>query len=366
MTIDGVTSFVLHLSAALSRGGHEVAVLGRWWGKGFQSRLRLEGVRVIQCLSPTIGNFWFDRRAAEFGPDVIVTDSNRSFPLSQRLKKITGAKVFTFFLDPIQDTAPIEEKAIKKGRDIGSLTRGSDAWFSTDEIILKGLENFETPFPRFILKRPLKGLINPTPFPPMEPFRVLCIGRLSRRKHLGPLSLLNDAVALKKKIPSLEFVFVGGGGKTNIFRYLAWKANRRAGARFVRVVGAQAESQPWYDWATIVCAGSTSAVEAILANRLVIAFTDHWFGLVTPTNMEQAFRTFFAQRETGVSVRERPGIVSDHLSGVYEAWDHNALEDQVAEVRKMVEPHFDSASTARDFEDCCRMVFACEAGKGLQ
>ena len=132
MTIDGVASFVLHLSTALCRGGHDVAVLGRWWGKGFQARLRREGVKLIQCLSPTAGNFWFDRQAAEFKPEVIVTDSNRSFPLSQRLKKGTGAKVFTFFLDPIQDTAPKEEIAKIKGRDIGSLARGSDAWFSTD------------------------------------------------------------------------------------------------------------------------------------------------------------------------------------------------------------------------------------------
>ena len=65
---------------------------------------------MISAPSPTIGNFWFDRRAGEFSPDVLVTDSRRSFPLAVRLKGVTGARVFTFFLDHL-------EKTDRKGRD---------------------------------------------------------------------------------------------------------------------------------------------------------------------------------------------------------------------------------------------------------
>ena len=47
LIVDGVTSFVFHLSTALKEGGCDVAVLGRWAGKGFQSRLCERGVKVI-------------------------------------------------------------------------------------------------------------------------------------------------------------------------------------------------------------------------------------------------------------------------------------------------------------------------------
>jgi hypothetical protein len=136
LIVDGVTSFVFHLSTALSKGGFNVAVLGRWAGKGFQSRLREHGVRVIQCLSPTVGNVWFDRKAREFAPDVIVTDSRRSFPLATRLKTVTGAKVLTFFLDSL-------EKTDRRGRDVDSLIRYSDAWLSAEPPLLEELDRIK-------------------------------------------------------------------------------------------------------------------------------------------------------------------------------------------------------------------------------
>ncbi|HOO88110.1 MAG TPA: hypothetical protein PK442_10425, partial [Synergistales bacterium] len=186
MIVDGVTSFVFHLATALSEGGHRVAVLGRWGGKGFQSRLRTYGVEVISIPSVTVGNFWFDKKAREFAPDVLVTDSRRSFPLAVRLKRATGAKIFTFFLDNL-------EKTDKKGRDVDSLVRWSDAWLSAEPPLLEKLEEIPTPFPKCLFQRPLTGLLTPTPIPARDPFRILCFGRISGYKSAGPLKLLQEA-----------------------------------------------------------------------------------------------------------------------------------------------------------------------------
>ena len=178
MIVDGVTSFVFHLATALKEAGNDVAVIGRWAGKGFQSRLRDHGVGVIECISPTVGNFWFDMKAAEFRPDVIVTDSRRSFPLAVRLKNITGAKVFTFFLDKL-------EKTDRRGRDVASLIKYSDAWLSAEKPLLKDLESISTPFTKFHLQRPLKGLFTPTPIPPKDLFGILSFGRISSFKSIN-------------------------------------------------------------------------------------------------------------------------------------------------------------------------------------
>ena len=123
MIVDGVTSFVFHLATALSEGGHRVAVLGRWGGKGFQSRLRTYGVEVISIPSVTVGNFWFDKKAREFAPDVLVTDSRRSFPLPCGSTSDGGENFHLLSGQPGKRT---------KGRDVDSLVRWSDAWLSAE------------------------------------------------------------------------------------------------------------------------------------------------------------------------------------------------------------------------------------------
>lgn len=342
MVVDGVASFVFHLSTALREGGHRVAVLGRWAGKGFQERLRKGGVEVIQCLSPTVGNFWFDKKAVEFSPHVIVTDSRRSFPLATRLKAVTGARVFTFFLDKL-------EKTDRKGRDVASLVQFSDAWLSAEKPLLEQLENVPTPFPKYHFRRPLKGLIRPTPLPPKTPFRLLCFGRLGGFKSITAWSLLRDAADLKKQIPSLEMIFVGGGWRTVKFRLAAGKIHREARSSFIRVLGTQTDPQPWFEWATLVCAGSTAAIEAALAHRPVVASAAHWLGLLTPENIEEGFSTYFAER-LGPMVRDDPAAVGREVLRVYSEWDERKMDGAVLAVRKAVEPRFEREGASEEFQ----------------
>lgn len=343
MIVDGVTSFVFHLASALSEGGHRVAVLGRWGGKGFQSRLRAFGVEVISIPSPTVGNFWFDRRAREFAPDVLVTDSRRSFPLAVRLKRATGAKIFTFFLDAL-------EKTDKKGRDVDSLVRWSDAWLSAEPPLLEKLEEIPTPFPKFLFQRPLTGLLTPTPIPPRDPFRILCFGRISGYKSAGPLKLLQEAPRLKKTIPSLEIAFVGGGWRTWKFRLIAARANAAAGERYLRIIGTQTDPQRWFEWAALVCAGSTSAVEAVLAHRPTVVFSGFWIGLLTPEKLDEAFASYFGERSGPYYVRHHLEKIPAELLKVYEEWDAEKMDRGVSAARAAVEPRFRRDGVAAEFE----------------
>ena len=341
MIVDGVTSFVFHLATALKEGGHRVAVLGRWAGKGFQSRLRGRGVEVISMPSPTVGNFWFDCRAGKFSPDVIVTDSRRSFPLAVRLKAVTGARIFTFFLDHL-------EKTDRRGRDVGSLVRHSDAWLSAEPPILEKLGEIPTPFPKFLFRRPLTGLIRASPAPPRDPFRVLCFGRLSGYKSAGPLALLQGAPDLKKEIPSLEITFVGGGRAWK-FRLLAERINLEARERFIHIAGTRTDPQPWFDRSTLVCAGSTSAVEAALANRPVLAFSGFWIGHLTPEVMDIALENYFGERGGLHYIRESPGLIPEGVLKIHRNWDDLRIEESTARVRTALEPRFMRDEAASEF-----------------
>jgi len=345
LVIDGVTSFIFQMAVTLQAGGHQTAVLGRWAGEGFQSRLRENGVTVFERLSLTVGNDWFDKKAREFAPDILVTDSNRSFSLARRLKKVTGARIFTFFLDPPAETTH------KKGRSIPEIARDSDAWFSIENPILEKLRSLNESIPKFLLRRPLEGIIKPTPFSgERDPFRVLCISRLSGFKSSGPFAIVRDSLRLLEQIPSLEIAFVGGGWRVIKLRLLALTANKKAGRQFINVVGTCNEPQPWYDWATVICAGSTAAAESILSNRPVIAFTYYWLGLVTPQNTDNALGTYFAQKATSHNVRDNPELISSEIVKLYREWNGSRLRTELEEVQEKVRPFFDSRETAVEFE----------------
>jgi len=341
--IDGVASYNLYLSAALKQAGNNVSVIGRWIGKkGFQARHRGFGVDVIQCPSLTVGNAWLVRQAKKTRPDIIITDSRRAFPLSQRIKEKTGAKVVTVFHDPPQHDRGGE-------RSLQAIIDGSDAWVTAESPILKDLQEIGPDFPVCCFQRPITGVVDMTPLPPKDPFRVLCLGRLSRWKSPGFRTIIERAVELKEVIPSLEIIFVGGGGQYLSFWREARRKNRRFGKAFVRVVGPQRDPQPWIQQATIVCAGATSAVEAILSNRPVLAFSGFWVGLITEENLDYSVSTHFGERQGAWLINDRPDAVPEGLINVYRQWQNDRMEAHVNQLRKCLAVDFDSQTVAGRF-----------------
>ena len=346
LLIDGVTSYILHVGTALKRGGYDVAVLGRWAGTGFQSRFREEGIKVIQCPSPTVGNLWFDHKAREFDPDVIMTDSRRSFPLATRLKKLLNKPVVTYFLDHL-------EKTDRPGRDLASLVRWSDLWAGAEEPILDTLRSASKDVRVCKLPRPLDTAVRPTPLPPKDPFSIVCFGRLSGYKTPGMMYLLNHIDELVKAIPSAKVTVVGGGGwRLMKFRLMATRINRRLGRSCVEVVGTQPDPRPWIERANLVCAGSTSAIEAALSNRPVLCFTGFWLGRLRQNSLDKAMGTYFGERG-GVGHFSQPGFLERIIPSiveVYDEYDSSTFRDELSLIANSIKPLFDSRETLEGFK----------------
>jgi hypothetical protein len=341
--IDGVASYNLYLSACLAQSGHNVSVIGRWTGrKGFQQRHREAGVKVIQFPSLSAHSFWLTKKANEVNPEVIITDARRAFPLSQQIRDKTGAKVVTVFHDPPQ----LDRKG---ARGIEAIMHGSDAWVTSEKPIYEELKQIKATIPKHFIQRPIEGLVHPTPLPPRVPFKCLCLGRLSRWKSPGLKVLVERATELRERIPSFEISFVGGGGRLLQFRRDAFKANVRAGKRFVHIAGTSTDPQPWIQEATLVCAGATSAIEAILSNRPVLAFSGFWMGLVTGENLETGISTHFGERSGGMYVKDNPDIVFDSLVETYDMWRDGQMASQVRALRDQLAPHFSSKTVSEQF-----------------
>lgn len=343
LLIDGVASFNLYLSAALRKAGNEVAIAGRWSGfKSFKSRHKEHGVNVIDGFSLTPISRNLVSRSLDFDPDMIITDARRAFPLALEIKKRSRAKLVTVFHDEIRDDP-------RKERSLDTIIRFSDGWATSEGPILDQMKKLGTGLPLALIHRPITGMVHPTPLPPRDPFRVLSLGRLSGYKSPGHLSLLNHVGALKKAIPSLEITFVGGGDRTPLFRFKALKENLKAGSTYVRVAGSVTNPNDWLKWSTIVCAGATSAAEAVLSNRPTIAFSGYWMGLIGPDNIEQGISWHFGERAGHFRMKHYLGITSETLIDIYSKWDQEQVEQNTRETRMALAKEFDSEEIAGQF-----------------
>ena len=204
--------------------------------------------------------------------------------------------------------------------------------------------------PIYWISRPITKMIHPTSLPLSKPFKILCLGRLSKWKSPGFRILVDKAVELRAAIPSLEIVFVGGGGHFLHFWMAAKRANARAGKIFVRVVGTQTDPQPWIKQATAVCAGATSAVEAILGNRPVLAFSGFWIGLITEQNLTYGISSHFGERYGDFYVKDNPEVVYEGLIDLYSQWKDDRIVATLDKLRQKLAPDFDSVAVANEFQ----------------
>jgi glycosyltransferase involved in cell wall biosynthesis len=344
--IDGVASFNLYLSAALSNAGHDVAIAGRWAGlKNFRKRHEDHGVRILQTVSVNADSPKLVKKAISFRPDVIITDARRAFPLALKIKLISGAKLVTVFHDSIWN------KPDKKNREISTIKNISDGWVTSEKHIFEQMRELSPECPAIMIRRPITDMVNSTPLPSRDPFRVLCLGRLSGYKSPGFRALLENALKLKENIPSLELTFVGGGSRLLLFKVIACKLNRKRGEKFVTIAGTIPDPTDFLEWSTLVCAGATSAIEGLLSNRPVIAFSGYWMGMVRPDLLDYGIDTHFAERRGDILMREHPEKAVEELERVYREWENFNVKENTEIMRNRLEKEFSSKKVARSFEE---------------
>ena len=342
LLIDGVTSYILNVGTALKRAGHDVAVMGRWAGRGFQARYRQEGLKVITCPSVSVGNIYFDFMAKRFNPDVIMSDPRRSFPLATRIKKITGAPVITYFLDPVAKTD-------RKGRDIPSLVKYSDIFTAFEPDILAQLHELNVNVPIVKMTRPLDVFFAPSELQDIHPFNILCFGRLSRYKTPGIFHMLDNINAIQEHIPDFRINILGGGGwRLYKFKALARQLNKSLGRDCVNIIGTQDNPRSYIEKANIVFASATSAMEAAYSFRPVIAMCSYYFGQVTPGNLDTAVRSYFSERSPYYKHKDFAEILPD-MFRIYD--NYNCMNDDLRNISSRLGNNFSVKEMLKGFDE---------------
>lgn len=352
LTMDGVTSYILNVGAALKRSGHEVAVMGRWAGKGFQARYRQEGLKVITCPSVNAGNIYFDFRAKRFKPDIIMSDPRRSFPLATHIKKITGASLITYFLDPV-------EKTDRKGRDIASLVKYSDIFTAFEPDILCQLHELNANVPVVKMIRPLDVFFAPSELPDKHPFNILCFGRLSRYKTPGIFYMLENIKAVQEHIPDFRINILGGGGwRLYKFRMIAHRLNKSLGRECVNIIGTQDNPRPYIEKANVVFASATSAMEAAYSFRPVIAMCSYYFGRVASENLDAAVRSYFSERSEWYIHKDFRDMLPD-LFRIYD--NYGNMNNDLREISSRLGKSFCVSEMLKGFEKMTTILSSLQA-----
>ena len=345
LTIDGVTSYILNIGSALKRSGHEVAVLGRWAGKGFQSRYKQEGFRVITCPSFSVGNIYFDIRAKLFRPDVIMTDPRRSFPLATRIKKLTNAPVITYFLDPV-------EKTDRPGRDLASLVKFSDVFTAFEPDILTQLHELNVNIPIIKMTRPLDIFFTSSELPSKKNFNILCFGRLSRYKTPGIFHMLDNIERINAKIPDFMINILGGGGwRLYKLKLFASKLNKKIGRKCVKIIGAQANPSKFIQEANLIFASATSAMEGAYSQRPVIAMCSGYFGQVKPENLNEAIKSYFSER---YGQNDFSSLLDD-LFRIYDEYENETFRENLRVISQKLGNEFSEKETVKSFDEIIKM-----------
>ena len=340
LTIDGVTSYILNVGSALRRAGNDIAVIGRWAGKGFQSRYKSKGFTVISCPSFSVGNFYFDFRAKIFKPDVIMTDPRRSFPLATRIKKITNAPIITYFLDPV-------EKTDRPGRDLASLVKFSDIFTAFEPDILQQLKELNTNIPVMKMTRPLDIFFSPSELPDKKNFNLLCFGRLSRYKTPGIFHILDNIEKINARIPDCKINIVGGGGwRLYKLKLFARELNRKIGRDCVRIIGAQTDPSKFINDANVIFASATSAMEGAFSQRPVIAMCSGYFGRVTSESLDEAVKCYFSER---YAKNDFANLLPD-LFKIYDEYESESLRRDLCVISSRLKEKFSERETVNNFE----------------
>ncbi|MDO4988375.1 MAG: hypothetical protein Q4E17_05070 [Synergistes sp.] len=343
--IDGVATYNVHMSAALHLAGHRTAILGRWLGfHGLQRQHRRLGVEVLQYYSPFVVCDHAVKMGVSFQPDAIITDGRRGFPLALAIHQETGAPIYTNFMDDVTGKN-------KPGRTIDEIITNSVALTSPEERFVKEAENISAcRLPVRKIRRAIVPELLPELAPPYRsPFRVLCIGRTSRFKFRGQLSIVKNALRLMRYIPDIEITVVGGGWRLAYFMKEALEANIRAGRRLIRIAGYQADPAPYIARSTVVCGGSTCGLEGILSCRPVIAMSGFFLGLITPENLDRAVETYYAERDgdQGIGIGDDRAV--EALIDLYERWNDEDIATMTKTLHDSIRPRFSPQSAAEEW-----------------
>lgn len=146
-----------------------------------------------------------------------------------------------------------------------------------------------------------------------DDFCIVGVSRMDRDRSLASKLLISCAPELKKQIPNLKVIIVGGGNDEAEARLMADKANAECGGNVVSLAGARVDINKFVAVSSLFVGVSRAALEAMAAGKnTVIAGNEGYIGLFDEPLLPVGIDTNFCCRGCEETTKER--ICSDIIA----------------------------------------------------
>lgn len=319
--IGGGSTFRLNIARGLRARGHEVWVACQ--PGEMLPRFREAGVGYVWTPPPPWGGPWIARAIRAHGIDLVHASNATPGQAAEWACRRTGVPL-VLSVHGLLGHQDHHASCLRFARRI----------LTFEEVAVRNLQSRRVIDMEkvILLRRPIE---HRPEWPPEEgPFRVVAVGRLSRRKGQNALALVAAFETFCRQVPDSVLEILGDGTLLRPVRRAAREANRRLGAQRIVVRGAVPEARPVIARAHVVVGASYCALEAIMQGVAVIGAGFWGYGPIDADNLREAMAWNFG--DVGGGWEMTPENFLDALLRLHAAWRDGAGRERYWRLDRLI------------------------------
>lgn len=344
--IGGGSTFRLNISRGLIRRGHEIWLASQ--PGEVLPRFREAGVQYVWTPPAPWGGPWIERAIRKHRIDLVHASNATPGHAADWACLRTGVPLIMSVHGILGKNDHLRE-CLQHARRI----------LTFEEIAVERLEDHRDRLDMdkvILLRRPIEH----RPRLPEEagPFRIVCVGRLSKRKARNALNLLAAFRAFREKVPDTTLKILGDGTQLNEVRRAAREYNRECGQEVVSVLGAVPDPYPIIGQAHVLVGASYCALEAIMQGVAVVGAGFWGYGPIDERNLRDAMAWNFGD------VGGKWEMVSENfleaLQGLHAAWTRKEGRERFWRLDRLIEEDHSLENVAARIEGIYQEVLRAE------
>jgi glycosyltransferase involved in cell wall biosynthesis len=166
-------------------------------------------------------------------------------------------------------------------------------------------------------------------------FRIVGVGRMSKRKGKNALNLIAAFERFREQVPASTLQLLGDGSILGEVRKAAREYNRRAGQDVIQVLGAVPEPTPIMGRAHVLFGASYCALEAIMQGVAVVGAGFWGYGIIDQDNLRDAMAWNFG--DVGGKWEMTADNFLDAMRSLHSTWTGNQDRERYWRLDRLIE-----------------------------
>jgi glycosyltransferase involved in cell wall biosynthesis len=320
--IGGGTTFRLNIARGLRKRGHEIWLAAQ--PGEVLPRYREIGVNYVWTPPPPWGGPWIEYAIRKHRIDLVHASNATPGTAAEWACRRTGTPL-VMSVHGLLGKHDHHRTCLQLARRI----------LSFEEVAVKGLAGRKVIDMEkvVLLRRPIEH----RPQFPSEagPFRIVYVGRFSKRKGGNALNLLEAFRRFREAVPESTLQLLGDGSMLREVRRAAREYNRTFAKELISAPGAVPEPVPIVGRAHLVVGASYCALEAIMQGVAVIGAGFWGYGIIDEDNLRDAMAWNFG--DVGGQWEMTPENFHQALRHLYAAWTAGAGRERHWRLDRLIE-----------------------------